>query len=238
MDLFIEGFKEAYYLILQPTAQVWMPVLRTLQVTGAAIAITILIGLPIGLYIGLGKFKGRQTLLTTINAAMGLPPVVAGFFVSIILWRSGIFGSLGLMYTPFAMVVAEVIIALPLVIGLTASAVQSLDKKYKWQIEALGASKVAMAKKILTETRIAVAAAIIAGFGGIISEVGAAMMVGGNIEGQTRVLTTAIVFETRLGRFENAIALSFILLVLALVINIALTRVQQKDGIRWNRSLG
>lgn len=185
--------------------------------------------------LGFSNLKGKRFILSLVNSAMGLPPVVVGLIVSLLLWRSGIFGELGLMYTPTAMIVAECIIALPLVIGLTFAAVQNLDPKLRWQILSLGASRAQLYWKILIETRVAVAAAVIAGFGGIISEVGAAMMVGGNIEGETRVLTTAIVLETRSGHFDRAIALSITLLFLTLIISFALTRVQQKDGKVWNR---
>lgn len=234
MDLIGQGILKAFHLIAGASYSVWAPLLQTLQITGLAIVITLLIGLPLGLFIGLSQFRGKQLILSIVNSAMGLPPVVVGLFVSLLLWRSGVFGALGLMYTPGAMVIAEVIIALPLVIGLTAATIKNMKEGIKWQIISLGASKLALYRKMLIESRIGVAAAVIAGFGGIISEVGAAMMVGGNIEGQTRVLTTAIVLETRSGRFETAIALSVILLSLTLLINIALTRIQ-KDNKLWNR---
>lgn len=214
---------------------VWEPFIRTVQITGIATLITVIIGIPIGLFLGFNQFKGNRLILAFINSAMGLPPVVVGLFVSMLFWRSGILGGLGLMYTPAAMVIAEFFIALPLVVGLTFAAVQELEPKLRWQILSLGASKLELYKKILIESRIAVTAAVIAGFGGIISEVGAAMMVGGNIEGQTRVLTTAIVLETRSGHFDKAIALSLILLSLTLVISIVFTRIQQKDRKSWNR---
>lgn len=234
MDLFIQGFTKAIYLITSSSAEIWVPLLNTLKITGTSIVITLFFGIPLGLLLGFSTFKGKHFIFSVVNSAMGLPPVVAGLFVSLLLWRSGIFGSLGLMYTPMAMIIAETIIALPLVIGLTAAAVQDLNIGYRWQILSLGATKFELYKKVVIESRVGVAAAIIAGFGGIISEVGAAMMVGGNIEGQTRVLTTAIVLETRTGDFDTAIALSLILLTLILLISIALTRAQ-KDNKKWNR---
>ncbi len=235
MDLFVNSLEKAYGLIVGTSINVWSPLFMTLQITSGAILISVLIGLPIGMYIGLNTFRGRQILFSFINTAMGLPPVVVGLFVSLLLWRSGVLGQLGLMYSSAAMVIAEVTIALPLVIGLTAVAVQNLDPKMKQQIISLGASRTELYKKILFETKIAVFAAVIAGFGAVVSEVGAAIMVGGNIEGQTRVLTTAIVLETRNGNFSTAVALSLILLMLTLLINSVLTRFQQKDGIHWNR---
>ncbi len=213
-----------------------LPLLRTLQVTGTAILITLLIGIPIGLAIGLGQYRAKKFLITIFNWAMGLPPVVIGLVVALLLWRSGIFGALGLMYTPTAMIIAETIIALPLVIGFTAAAVQSMDEKLKLQIISLGASKMEFYKKVLFETKIPVIAAVVAGYGAVVSEVGAAMMVGGNIAGKTRVLTTAIVLETRTGHFEKAIALSMSLLLITLIVNIALTRIQQKGGRVWTRT--
>ncbi len=213
-----------------------LPLLRTLQVTGTAILITLLIGVPIGLGIGLGRYRAKEFLITIFNWAMGVPPVVIGLVVALLLWRSGIFGALGLMYTPTAMIIAETIIALPLVIGFTAAAAQSMDEKLKLQIISLGASKIEFYKKVLFETKIPVIAAVVAGYGAVVSEVGAAMMVGGNIAGKTRVLTTAIVLETRTGHFEKAIALSMSLLLLTLIVNIALTRIQQKGGRVWTRT--
>jgi len=234
MDIFLDGFSKAYQLLVEPAASVWVPLLKTLQITGIAIFITLITGLPLGLFLGLSEFKGKQLIVVILNTGMGLPPVVVGLFVSLLLWRSGIFGSLRLMYTPMAMILAEIVIALPLVTGFTFASVRNLNEKLKWQILSFGASKIEMYKKILIEGRIAFAAAVIAGFGGIISEVGAAMMVGGNIEGQTRVLTTAIVLETRSGHFDVAIALSMILLSLTLLINVGMTRIQ-KENVAWNR---
>lgn len=234
MELFFEGFVQAYKLIIDFSSGVFLPLIKTLQITGIAIVVSLILGLPLGLLLGLSQIRGKQLLLSVINSAMGLPPVVVGLFVSLLLWRSGILGGLGLMYSSTAMVIAEVVIALPLVIGLTSASVLELDERLKWQILSMGASKLQLYYKILIESRVGVAAAIIAGFGGIISEVGAAMMVGGNIEGQTRVLTTAIVLETRSGHFDIAIALSLILLALTLLINIALTRIQKENKL-WNR---
>ncbi|TET53782.1 MAG: ABC transporter permease subunit, partial [Actinobacteria bacterium] len=183
-----------------------------------------------------GRYRAKEFLITIFNWAMGVPPVVIGLVVALLLWRSGIFGALGLMYTPTAMIIAETIIALPLVIGFTAAAAQSMDEKLKLQIISLGASKIEFYKKVLFETKIPVIAAVVAGYGAVVSEVGAAMMVGGNIAGKTRVLTTAIVLETRTGHFEKAIALSMSLLLLTLIVNIALTRIQQKGGRVWTRT--
>lgn len=159
---------------------------------------------------------------------MGLPPVVVGLFVYLMLSRSGPFGVLDWLFTPSAMIVAQVIIAFPLVAGLTMSAVQAIDPALRLQIRSLGATRWQETWTVLREARIGVVAAIVAAFGGIISEVGAVMLVGGNIEGKTRVLTTAIVLNTRTGDFALAMALGIILLALAFVANVALLRLQGK----------
>jgi len=163
---------------------------------------------------------------------MGLPPVVVGLFVSIFLWRNGPFGFLGLLYTPVAMIIAQSIIATPLVMGVSVAAIQHLPKNLRYQILALGATRLQMMWLLIREARLPLLAAVMAGFGGVISEVGASIMVGGNIKGYTRVLTTATVMETSRGNFDIAIALSIILMVLAFVINAILTYVQQRERPR------
>jgi tungstate transport system permease protein len=163
---------------------------------------------------------------------MGLPPVVVGLFVSLFLWRSGPLGFLELIYSPSAMVIAQVIIALPIVAGLTLASFQNLDPKLSLQLLGIGASKIQLLWLLAREARLPLLAAVMAGFGGVISEVGASMMVGGNIRGQTRVLTTATVLETGKGNFDVAIALSVILLSLSFAINFFLTRIQQREQLR------
>ena len=169
-------------------------------------------------------------MLSVVNTGMALPPVVVGLWVSIFLWRSGPLGDLRLMYTPAAMVIAQMVIATPVVIGLTAAALQQLDPRLQIQLLGLGASRWQMIWALWREARLPLLAALMAAFGSVISEVGASMMVGGNIRGQTRVLTTAIVLETGKGEFAMAIALGFILLLLAFMVNWGLTRVQQRGA--------
>ena len=164
---------------------------------------------------------------------MGLPPVVVGLFVSIFLWRSGPLGFLELIYSPTAMVIAQVIIALPIVAGLTMASFQTLDPNLMLQLFGIGASKPQVLWLLCKEARLPMLAAVMAGFGGVISEVGASMMVGGNIRGQTRVLTTATVLETAKGNFDIAIALGLILIVLTFAINFFLTYIQQRGQLRW-----
>lgn len=180
------------------------------------------------MFLGLRRFPGRNLLITLVNTGMGLPPVVVGLFVFLLLARSGPLGNLNLLYTPSAMVIAQVIIALPIVAGVTMAGIQNLEEKLKYQILALGASRFQYLFKLLQEGRLIVLSALAAGFGSIISEVGAVMMVGGNIKGQTRVLTTAIVLETRQGDYSLAIALGIILLLIALFLNILFTYLQQR----------
>lgn len=200
----------------------------SLQVSTLATLISLVIGLPFGTWLALGNFRGRSFLLSIINTGMALPPVVVGLVVAMMLWRSGPLGDLRLIYTPWAIVIAQTVIAAPVVTGLTAAALEALDPRLQQQLLGLGASRLQMVWYLWREARLPLLAALMAGFGSVISEVGASMMVGGNIRGQTRVLTTAIVLETSKGEFETALALSTLLLVLTYLINLALTWIQQK----------
>jgi tungstate transport system permease protein len=210
--------------------------LLSLEVSGLATALSLLFGLPLGTALALGRFPGRAALLSLVNTGMGLPPVVVGLAVAMLLWRSGPLGDLHLIYTPLAIVIAQLIIAAPVVTGLTAVALQQLDPRLQLQLLGLGASRVQMVLALWREARLPLIAALIAGFGSVISEVGASMMVGGNIRGQTRVLTTAIVLETGKGEFERALALGALLLVLTFLINVALTMVQQRGARQRGRT--
>jgi len=188
----------------------------------------LLLGVPLGALIGLTRFPGRSFVVSLVNTGMGLPPVVVGLFVSIFLWRSGPFGFLELLYTPTAIVIAQVIIAAPIVTGLTLAAMQQISPSFRLQILGLGASRLQLLRVLLREARLPMLAAMMAGFGGVISEIGASMMVGGNIKGHTRVLTTATVLETSKGNFDVAIALSLLLLTVVFLVNWALTWIQQR----------
>lgn len=202
--------------------------LLSLQVSAIATVISLVIGLPFGTSLALGEFRGRSFILSIINTGMALPPVVVGLVVAMMLWRSGPLGGLRLIYTPVAIIIAQTIIAAPVVTGLTAAALESLDPRLQQQLLGLGASRIQMIWYLWREARLPLLAALMAGFGSVISEVGASMMVGGNIRGQTRVLTTAIVLETSKGEFGQALALSTLLLVLTYMINLALTWIQRK----------
>jgi tungstate transport system permease protein len=196
------------------------------RVTGLALVIAVLAGVPVGAIVGLTRFPGKRLVTLVLYTGMGLPPVVVGLFVYLMLSRSGPFGTLGWLFTPTAMVVAQIVLAFPLVAGLTQTAVEAVDRDLRLQIRALGATRWQSGWAILREARIGVTAAIVAAFGGIISEVGAVMLVGGNIDGQTRVLTTAIVLSTRQGDFALAMALGIVLLLLTLGANAVLLQIQ------------
>jgi tungstate transport system permease protein len=198
----------------------------TFQVTGLALLIATVVGVPMGAVIGLTRFPGKRLVTLVLYTGMGLPPVVVGLFVYLLLSRNGLLGTLDWLFTPSAMVVAQTIIAFPLVAALTMSAVEGVDPDLRLQVRALGATRWQTGWTVLREARIGLTAAIVAAFGGIISEVGAVMLVGGNIDGQTRVLTTAIVLSTRQGDFALAMALGIVLLALALGANAVLLQLQ------------
>jgi tungstate transport system permease protein len=207
---------------------VWQITLLSLQVSLLATGISLFLGIPLGTVIAFNRFRGRGFVLSLINTGMALPPVVVGLVVSILLWRSGPLGDLRLIYTPIAIIIAQTIIAFPVVTGLTAAALQQLNPRLRLQLLGLGASRMQMVWALWKEARLPLLAALMAGFGSVISEVGASMMVGGNIKGQTRVLTTAIVLETSKGNFATALILGALLLLLAYLVNLALTLIQQK----------
>jgi tungstate transport system permease protein len=212
--------------------EVWQITVLSLQVSAIATGISLLIGLPLGTWLALGNFRFRSFLLSIVNTGMALPPVVVGLVVAMMLWRSGPLGDLHLIYTPAAIIIAQTVIAAPVVTGLTAASLEALDPRLQQQLLGLGASRGQMVWYLWREARLPLLAALMAGFGSVISEVGASMMVGGNIKGQTRVLTTAIVLETSKGEFDQALALSALLLVITYLINLALTGIQQRGQKR------
>ena len=206
----------------------------SLRVTGLALLISSLLGIPAGVLLGLKNFPGRRLVIALIYTGMGFPPVVIGLLVYLLLSRSGPLGSLHLsfippLFTPGAMVIAQIIIAFPLVAGFTMAAVMAVDPQMRQQVRALGATQGQAAWAVLSEARVGVVVSVVAGFGSIISEVGAVMLVGGNIEGKTRVMTTAIVLETRKGNFELAIALGLLLLGMSFLANLAMMRLQGRS---------
>lgn len=227
MELIWEGLVKAFQVLITLDPTVMEVVWLTLKVTGSATLISVLIGVPLGCILALKQFPGRKFLVSLANFGMGLPPVVVGLWVSIFLWRSGPFGFLDIIYTPYAIVIAQSVIASPIVISFTLAAIQQIHPRIHMQLRALGANQMQMLWSLVMEARLGLLAAVMAGFGGVISEVGASMMVGGNIAGQTRVLTTATVMEVSKGDFDVAIALSIVLLLLAYGVTAILTTLQQ-----------
>ncbi len=231
MDTLGRAFGDAVQLLWDFEPALLEIVGLTLQVTLVALAIALLLGIPIGASIGLApRLPGRFLLIPLIYTGMGLPPVVVGLFTYLLLSNQGAMGSLGWLFTPNGMIMAQTIIAFPLVVGLTMAAVQGVDPDLPVQMRALGATRRQVALTTLVESRIGVTAAVVAAYGSIISEVGAVMLVGGNVEGETRVLTTAIVLETRKGNFALALALGMILLSLAFITNFIFYRLQVRQG--------
>jgi tungstate transport system permease protein len=228
VDLVVAGVRHAIALLLAGDAEVWSILLLSLQVSGAATLLALGLGIPAGAVLALARFPGRTLLVSTVNTGMGLPPVVVGLFVTLLLWRSGPLGEWEILYTPAAIVIAQAVIATPIVTGITLAAVQNVPAPFRLQLLGLGASRRQMVWVVVREARLPMLAAVMAGFGGIISEIGASMMVGGNIKGQTRTLTTAMVLETGKGNFDVAIALSILLLTLVFLVNWLLTLLQQR----------
>ena len=228
MDLIWNGIVEAFQLLFGGDANVYEIAWRSLWVSGMALAVATLVGVPLGAWLALTRLHGRRLAISVVNTGMGVPPVVVGLVVVLLLARNGPLGGLRLLYTNPAMVIAQILIALPIVAGLSVAALQQLDEGFRLQILALGAGRLQTFFLLLREVRVPLLAAVMAAFGGIISEVGAVMMVGGNIQGQTQVLTTGIVQETRSGQLAAAIALGIVLMVLVFAVNLAMTIVQQR----------
>jgi len=232
LELIWEGLKKALELLFSLDPEVLGITFFTLKVTFLATLISLVLGLGAGLVLALGTFPGRRLAISLVNTGMGLPPVVVGLFVTILLWRNGPLGDLSLLYTPSAIVIAQTVIATPIIAGISVAALQQLHPDLRLQILSLGATRIQMLWLLLREARLPLLAAVMAGFGGVVSEVGASLMVGGNIKGSTRVLTTATVMETGKGNFDVAIALSLILLALTFAVNAALTHIQQRERPR------
>lgn len=232
MDLIFDGIRTALALIVTLDREVLAVTLLSLEISCSATAASLLLGIPAGVILALADFPGRRFVVSLVNTGMGLPPVVVGLFVTLFLWRNGPLGFLEILYTPIAMILAQAVIATPIVTGITIAAIQNLPANLKLQVRALGATRIQTVWILVRESRLPLLAAVMAGFGGVISEVGASIMVGGNIKGQTRVLTTATVMETGKGNFDVAIALSLILLTLAFSVNYLLTVIQQRERPR------
>ncbi len=232
MELIVEGIRKAIWLLITFDREVLGITALSLKVSGLATFISLFIGISLGTVVALTRFPGRRLVVSLINTGMGVPPVVVGLFVTIFLWRNGPFGLLELLYTPTAIIIAQAVIATPIVAGISLASIQKLPEALRLQILALGATRIQMIWLLIREARLPLLAAVMAGFGGVISEVGASIMVGGNIKGYTRVLTTATVMETGKGNFDVAIALGVILLLFTFCINAILTGIQQRERPR------
>jgi len=227
MHFILQGFYEAMRLLFSGDSATYEIALRSLEVSAAALVVALLLGVPVGASLALTHFPGRRFLVAVVNTGMGVPPVVVGLIVALFLWRTGPLGSLHLMYTLQAMIIAQVLIALPIVAGLSLAALQQLDPGFRLQIMALGAGRWRTFLLLIREIRVPLMAAVMAAFGGVISEVGAVLMVGGNIVGQTQVLTTGIVTDVSMGLFASAVALAVVLMILSFSTNYAMTIIQQ-----------
>jgi tungstate transport system permease protein len=227
--MFVSAFREAIRLILMGSSTLWQIVFLTLTVSGIALLLAALLGIPFGAWLGLRKFPGRRWLTAFIYTGMGFPPVVVGLFVYLLLSRQGPLGPLNWLFRPQAMILAQTILALPLVAGVTMTAVRGVSAELRLQLRTLGATNWQVVRAILGEARQGVIVGLVAGFGAAISEVGAVMLVGGNIAGRTRVLTTAIVLETRQGNFDLALSLGLVLLLLAFIANALAVHFQLGD---------
>jgi len=232
VDIIIEGIKQAFILLFTLDPEVLGITWLSLKISGTATFLSMFLGVSVGTAVALTQFPGRRFVVSLINTGMGLPPVVVGLFVTIFLWRNGPLGFLEILYTPTAIIIAQTVIATPIVMGISLAAIQNLPANLRLQILALGATRLQMVWILVKEARLPLLAAIMAGFGGVISEVGASIMVGGNIKGYSRVLTTATVMETGKGNFDIAMALGIILLLLAFAVNAILTQIQQRDRPR------
>jgi len=232
LELLWEGIRKAFDLLRTLDPEVLGITLFTLKVTLLATLASLVLGLGAGLALALTQFPGRRVVISLVNTGMGLPPVVVGLFVTMFLWRNGPLGGFELLYTPSAIILAQTVIATPIITGISVAALQQLPPDLRLQILSLGATRPQMLWLLVREARLPLLAAVMAGFGGVISEVGASLMVGGNIKGSTRVLTTATVMETGKGNFDVAIALSLILLALTFAVNAVLTHIQQRERPR------
>ncbi len=228
MDDLRRGLGEALRLLLAGDTESYEIIARTLGISALATVLAMTVGVPLGYALARGRFPGRTLLLSAVNTGMGMPPVVVGLLVWLLLTRSGPLGGLELLYTKRAMVLAQFLISTPLVIGFTAASIQALPAQLPDLLTSLGASRLRRLWLISSEAQLGLLAAVMAGFGAVVSEVGASMTVGGNLRGSTRVLTTAIVTETGRGNVTVALALGLVLLALSFAVNLFLTVLQQR----------
>ncbi len=235
MDSIIEIFSKALSLILNLDRELWGIILLSIEVSGTALIAATIIGLPVSALLGFKRFPLRGAIISMLNTFMGLPPVAVGLFIYLLLSRSGPMGFLALLYTPTAMIIAQTILAFPIVASLSHSAIVSVDPIIRQASMTLGATPFQISLAIIREARYGIISAVIAGLGRVMAEVGAILIVGGNIAGFTRVMTTTIAMETDKGNFELALALGIILLTISLLINLALYFIQKRGAARVNR---
>ncbi len=225
----ISGIAAAFHLVVTLDADLMEIVFRSLQVSLTAVFVAALIGLPLGAALSVGRFRFRRLTIAVLNALMGLPPVVVGLFVYMILSRSGPLGVLGLLFTPTAMIIAQIIIVTPIIASIAHQSIRELWAVYHDLLISLNASKIQRMKTLIWDARRALLTATLAGFGRAIGEVGAIMIVGGNIDHLTRVLTTAIALETGKGDFAMALGLGLVLIFLAFIVNISIHVISQTE---------
>ncbi len=225
----IQGIIQAIMLIIMFDREIWFTVILSIGVSGTATFIASMIGLPIGSLMGLRDFWGKKSITNLLNTFMGFPPVIMGLFVFLLLSKNGPLGSLGLLYTPTAMIIAQLLLAIPIIAGTTKAAIESVDPALRETILSLGATEIELWWELIKDSKRSIIAGILVAFGQAISEVGAVMIVGGNIRWHTRVFTTSIVYQTQMGEFGMAIALGFILISVAFILNYTLTYLQSKE---------
>lgn len=233
MDIIIESFKSALKLLISFDKDTYDIIFLSLRISILSSLISSIIGIFLAFVISLKNFPTKKFILTFINTGMAMPPVIAGLLITILLWRNGILGSFNLLYTPYAIIIAQTLLATPIILGISVSAFQHFPDKFILQLLGLGANKFHLFLIMLKECKLSILSAIMAGFGAVISEVGASLMVGGNIKGYTRVLTTATVTESSKGNFDLAIAYGIILLFITFSINFILTKIQQSSTKRY-----
>jgi len=236
VNIFVEGIKEGVYLIWQMDPEIIQITLLSLQVSLTALVLSAVFGIPAGAALALKRIPGKRIYLNIIYTLMGLPPVLAGLLVYLLLTYRGPLGQFELLFTPSAMVFAQVLLAAPIVCGLTARAVMALPQDVYDTAATLGASRRQAAAAIMREARIGIVAALTTAFGRVIAEVGAVMLVGGNIRWSTRVLTMSIVLETRMGNFSTAIAIGLILLTLSFIINLLILKLEKRT-LRYDNTI-
>jgi len=227
-DELLEGIIKAFILIFTFDPEIWDIMFLSIRVSGTATFLASLIGLPLGSYLGLRKFRGKKALTNLLNTFMGFPPVVMGLIIFLLLSRSGPLGELGLLYTTTAMIIAQLFLAIPIVIGTSKAAIESVDPALKETILSLGSKEYQLWWELTKESKKSIIAGVIVAFGQAISEVGAVIIVGGNIRWHTRTFTTAIVLQTRMGEFGMAIALGLVLIIITFILNYTLTHLQTK----------